>query len=153
MKTFAHPNLFEKTWLKSNTNAPNFQYSKWYENKSMKIQCVLCLCSLPLRCKDQVSKAQDMDELKSTAQKILIMKPAGTGLRILRSWNTPELLRRHRWSCTDAAANSSCILWRSSSRTRNDAMPQECVHAKSKLRTTYHALTNGLQPGSGIRIS
>ena len=46
------------------------------DNKSMKIQCVLCLCSLPLRCKDQVSKAQDMDELKSTAQKILIM-PAG----------------------------------------------------------------------------
>ena len=44
------------------------------ENKQRKIQCAIR--SLPLRCKDQVSKAQDMDELKSTAQKILIM-PAG----------------------------------------------------------------------------
>ena len=44
------------------------------ENKQWKIQCAIR--SLPLRCKDQVSKAQDMDELKSTAQKILIM-PAG----------------------------------------------------------------------------
>lgn len=64
-----------------------------------------------------------MDELKSTAQKILIMKPAG--LRDLGSSSK---------NCVAIAMLPTPLVY---SRTRNDAMPQECVHAKSKLRTTY----------------